>query len=1396
MLVRNANSINWKPLELSYMHDPDISFKGDYEYFDEGFNFVLNDALVTTQDVAVNKYNNFYLTKSVNTPDIIQLIPKPVGFPEVYTTYLSFIEHTSNLQENTWYLSCRDHHGIVGDTRIIPSSGDHSNYFEVELVDEVYARVRHYNGKIVKYLSYIPDNRADFYFEPLTEGYSPQCDPQKFTYVFDHSSMTILLCKKVNNVAYGVVPSFTTDNTLHRLILEPLTSVLANPTEKVWNLRKQKLSPKSLKLQTTWTSYSSGIETNSLEVNKSRTLSNIDNNYLLMSYTNTLSAAWPKYLPDIEVCTPDNVGKLNVDILPLKNQLTVENKPSRGNVYDTEKEVNHRLYHGIHTGTNQEHGFDSIYLSYAAGVTELMLPANKLTYFHFPLVADPYVKLNINDSRLIDEGAISSNTPLRADKMFKKRSSDNNIEVFSDEKNGTWLCSWLSGSDRVGVRPIWVDRYYNPNYYTQFQALSAMNEYKTEYDTNLEMFGDTSGPFFDKISDLTFEPGVLYSYHHIGCVDYNNIVNDIESTALITKDADIYEDLDHVSCCPVTNTSDGDCSFSWLTYELDSDRYAVTKSPNRTGSFTVNFELEVDNWQKPFAHTILGNYDNDGFAIYNEESITPFIVTPNGSTVYIYNTDFDLLRQFDIIGADGKPKNIQFLIKKESTNSFWILDEDNIIHEYDMEGVERNRIYEHAIVSTKLLISDFEVDNDNNVYLLASPATKGIVLKLAPSLSGYDFSCEPIAIKDSPIASSAQCNQYGEFEPQIDPTTGNITSYEFLSSVTLFDDEKLRDITGKVYSIDGKVKVGVHTSNIPQGLCVDNNKEFWYVLDDILYHTPDPETIPGVPIALPKGSTTDSRNKIDAINCDKEGNIWILYTADNLHKAAKLQFRDDSNRASKLKFITDIPAPDFPDSLLKYIDFVYEFTKTGYKQYAIVFSKNNSGDTVIKIDLHTGKVIDTRDLDTSTRRMTVESVDARLPRYGIDPDIGTTTNLITGWDLLHTDTSLSAHDVWIKCDDSVVEEPNERSFLFNFIVNNSSNYTVEFYGDNKVQGYLDNTYMGEYDRSLKDTPGHVPVRHIKTLKAGTHNLRFNISNVKKEKWDANPLTLSFVLKDAAGKILLTSRDLKEENIVYLGKNPCANYYGPNEGLRAWRDVTGNTFYRNYVSPGKGRYMRVKLKAKNLYSGFLTKPQNSTFYLDWKLPEDLTTGKHYISVVYDANRGHVQLYVDTLLMREKDIGLGKYAFNELLLKPLFMGATGFFDNVPLFQFLKQRGNYLGNLNITDLRIYGKPLTYYDIMAHMSRLLKIRDMKWDLPSGQRNFIDSIDRTFKFKAPDRKSNSLNLHIMNSFVEDPTMQSGIEKVLREYIKHIAPLHTNINNIKWRTDSLGDSDSPIKSRI
>jgi hypothetical protein len=44
--------------------------------------------------------------------------------------------------------------------------------------------------------------------------------------------------------------------------------------------------------------------------------------------------------------------------------------------------------------------------------------------------------------------------------------------------------------------------------------------------------------------------------------------------------------------------------------------------------------------------------------------------------------------------------------------------------------------------------------------------------------------------------------------------------------------------------------------------------------------------------------------------------------------------------------------------------------------------------------------------------------------------------------------------------------------------------------------------------------------------------------------------------------------------------------------------------------------------------------------------------------------------------------------------------------------------------------------------------------------------------------------------------MKAAIEKIVKEYATYISPLHTNINQIKWRNDALGASETSPLSTI
>ena len=100
------------------------------------------------------------------------------------------------------------------------------------------------------------------------------------------------------------------------------------------------------------------------------------------------------------------------------------------------------------------------------------------------------------------------------------------------ETEEQYLCTWLSGSP--GGEGLWVDRYYYPDYTTKEAALNGKTIYQITYLEAIEkLINDNTALktdikkkfFFDKRSDLTFEPKKEYKYERI---DIDKIKEDVQ----------------------------------------------------------------------------------------------------------------------------------------------------------------------------------------------------------------------------------------------------------------------------------------------------------------------------------------------------------------------------------------------------------------------------------------------------------------------------------------------------------------------------------------------------------------------------------------------------------------------------------------------------------------------------------------------------------------------------------------------------------------------------------------------------------------------------------------------------------------------------------------------------
>jgi hypothetical protein len=88
----------------------------------------------------------------------------------------------------------------------------------------------------------------------------------------------------------------------------------------------------------------------------------------------------------------------------------------------------------------------------------------------------------------------------------------------------------------INSNGMWVDRYYNPTNISHYQALNNPSD---GLITNYSEISSNTGldyityDIYDVKSNLTFETGALYAYHHIGNSNCQSFVNRLSSNYIL-----------------------------------------------------------------------------------------------------------------------------------------------------------------------------------------------------------------------------------------------------------------------------------------------------------------------------------------------------------------------------------------------------------------------------------------------------------------------------------------------------------------------------------------------------------------------------------------------------------------------------------------------------------------------------------------------------------------------------------------------------------------------------------------------------------------------------------------------------------------------------------------------
>ena len=669
------NDDNWKSIEPVYAHDSDVTIKNKQQIQTaDGTTINTNSLLTTVVDQSTNQNSNLYLSRIENIGNLIGLSTNVQEYPFSYITYFAATygwTESVDPSADCWYVqdttSTQEDMQRTGENVVFGFDKERRNLnnemlFKVELISDKLMRVSHWDTYKTTYLTANKNTKLiSFDFDnglPVDE-----VNPQVFNYNLSRELAIINIFTAVD----GVYHEFSYVPTLSTMKLVPTTDPLYVPV--AFKNAKIGESAAELPLSDSWVSYTTGFEQNNVNINTSKSYQNIQHNFLL----NT------QYVLD------DASAKSHFNILPLKNHITNELQQSRNSPFPNDSETMFRDYSNISSGGNQERGYENIYLSYNDYTSLITFESDKLTYFHTPQSMYPYDRLNINDAKLIESGAIAGDQPVRSDKMWKKRANyadHSNWGDAIDEQSGEYLCSWLYWSGISGQSPMWLDRYYNPRNYTVMEALSVkpIVQFISTFDNmNLDNPSTDNYAVYDKTSDMCLEPDNLYCYHRVGQSDIDYSIARLDSYK-IQQDFDVYLNSDGITPTAVFDDNNKQ------EYNFDGLTYASTSNLNSLrdrNEISYNFSMYSDDWSKKFGYQIMGNYSDYGIGVYNDQYITPVLTLP-GSSSYIDNTDLQHVANINLHSDymfHNYKSNTVFLYNNERGGTLYECSMNGIINE-------------------------------------------------------------------------------------------------------------------------------------------------------------------------------------------------------------------------------------------------------------------------------------------------------------------------------------------------------------------------------------------------------------------------------------------------------------------------------------------------------------------------------------------------------------------------------------------------------------------------------------------------------------------------------------------------------------------------------------------
>jgi hypothetical protein len=882
MEIYSLDLTNTTPLSTDYDLDKNLQIKRNVLNTENNFSVNLETPLKNANDFSINNFSCLTLSERRSISDFLNIKPLEYLADESFTTYLA-ANSLNIINDNSRFWVAEEPNPGVNTAKIsvsgIGQEIDNRYYFEIILLDNFRCKIAHENDGVKRFLTNSASNEILFAKDAFLD-YLDVHSPQIFLYAYDRVNELIAFFKNINDIIYYV----GYNSSLQVLFYVPTISGtgINFTTQTSFRCEPRQDTSNVTPLFDPWVAYQKDAN-NNINLEPSRSVADVESNILLSNqYANVSSISG---------------YSLKSNILSLKNTNTPENYQSRANPFFDEQEPLQRNFTKLFTGSNQELGNDNITLGYESYTSNIVLKKDKITYFHVPQNFYPFIKLNLNDSKLAEAGAIAGDHPMKSDKIFKKKANYKFTSIFGNtelENTGSFLCSWLSGNSDFNSRPVWVDRYYFPSRVSFIGALTATTfnavTYIPSYDC-LRAQIPANIQVVDKLSDSIFEPGTYYAYYHVGEEFSANYIKYIQEN-LVQKN---FSDYFNTQGALLEQSSPPVYSFDGNNYCVSSSLSAIQKS----NQFTMIFDMYSSDWSKPFGYQILGNYSTDGFGVYNTNYLTPAFFISSLSSILITNTNFEKLNTIEISSSANA------LIRLDSFDDFYVLTSDGLFNKYNNRF---NLIYRKYNEDFKEI---FDYDYDNNfAYILG----KNLIFNAAV-LYKVNFSNGEVT--------------------QIDDSTAdyNLYFYDVPSSV-IAAARTINIRENNIYFTSGD-KAERYNKNIYYKTTIGSS----YIISK--WNTENNSVLPSSVTPV-----VSVNNSLEDYELDTEGNLWVLY---DLYKIAQI------NQNNVVVLSSFLPLSGATSTN---IDFDYELEQNEIIKYVLVSAL--SAGKIINYKLNTlGQAIST-----------------------------------------------------------------------------------------------------------------------------------------------------------------------------------------------------------------------------------------------------------------------------------------------------------------------------------------------------------------------------------------------------------------------------------------------------